>query len=60
MAAGAAEIAFADLPDFDRWILAELSHTVAAARTAIEDYDMREAAHAIEAFVDDLSTGTSA
>ncbi|MCU0726412.1 MAG: class I tRNA ligase family protein, partial [Planctomycetes bacterium] len=53
---GAEQVPFAELPDFDRFILTELFHTVSACRKAIEDYDMRSAAQAIEAFVDDLST----
>jgi isoleucyl-tRNA synthetase len=49
-------IPFGELPDFDRYILTGLGNTVTAARKAIEDYDMRSASQAIEAFVDDLST----
>ncbi|MBK8479957.1 MAG: isoleucine--tRNA ligase [Proteobacteria bacterium] len=48
-------IAFAALPDFDRWILSELQTTITSCRLALEAYDHRTAARAIAAFVDDLS-----
>jgi isoleucyl-tRNA synthetase len=53
--AGAPEVPFAERPDFDRWILTELQQTVTTCREAIERWDMRSAARAIEGFVDDLS-----
>ncbi|MCB9555757.1 MAG: isoleucine--tRNA ligase [Deltaproteobacteria bacterium] len=46
---------FAERPDFDRWILSELQHTISACREGIERYDMRAAARTIERFLDDLS-----
>ncbi len=53
---GTNPVPFAERGDFDRYILTELSHTTGLTRAAIENYDMRGAAAAVEAFVDDLST----
>ncbi len=39
----------------DRWILARLSQVTSQARAALDDYNARAAALAIEKFVDDLS-----
>jgi isoleucyl-tRNA synthetase len=44
-----------DRPVLDRWVLSQLSHTVAAAREGLEAYDATGAGRAIQAFVDDLS-----
>ena len=46
---------FAQRPDFDRWILTELQGCIATVRERIEDFDLRSAALAIEAFVESLS-----
>ncbi len=46
---------YAALPDFDRWVLSELQATVTACRAALEAYDARAAALALEAFIEDLS-----
>ena len=46
---------FAQRPDFDRWILTELQKTIDATRAALEDYNVRTAGLAIEAFVENLS-----
>ena len=53
--AGAHRRPFAELADFDRWILSELQQTISSCREAIESYDMRSAARAIESFLEDLS-----
>ncbi|MEO8291766.1 MAG: isoleucine--tRNA ligase [Actinomycetota bacterium] len=47
--------ALADRPVLDRWLLSQLSRTVATAREGLESYDATGAGHAIQAFVDDLS-----
>jgi isoleucyl-tRNA synthetase len=47
--------AVADRPVLDRWLLSQLSRTVATAREGLEAYDATGAARAIQAFVDDLS-----
>ncbi|MEK7547103.1 MAG: class I tRNA ligase family protein [Patescibacteria group bacterium] len=39
----------------DKWILARLNETIAAATVSLEKYQVREAALAIESFLDDLS-----
>ena len=44
-----------DWPDFDRWVVTELQDMVHTCRTSIEGHNMRGAALAIEAFVEDLS-----
>lgn len=46
---------FAARPDFDRWILTELQRTVTRCRAAFEGFQMRQAALAIEEFVERLS-----
>ncbi len=46
---------FADRPDFDRWILSRLQHTVERVRESIEHYETRFATKAIADFVEDLS-----
>jgi len=48
-------VPFAERPDFDRWILTELQDVVAACRESIETYAHDDAAHQIEAFVEQLS-----
>jgi isoleucyl-tRNA synthetase len=48
-------IPFEELSDFDRWILTELQRTIGRCDERIADYDMRAAARAIEAFLEDLS-----
>ncbi|MBW2734781.1 MAG: isoleucine--tRNA ligase [Deltaproteobacteria bacterium] len=52
---GKCEASFAKRPDFDRWILTELQRTITTCRESVERYDIRAAARAIEAFVEDLS-----
>jgi isoleucyl-tRNA synthetase len=47
--------AAADRPLLDRWVLSQLSRTVAVARDGLESYDATAAGRAIQAFVDDLS-----
>jgi isoleucyl-tRNA synthetase len=47
--------AVADRPVLDRWLLSQLSRTVARAREGLEAYDATGAGRAIRAFVDDLS-----
>ena len=49
------EIAAADRPPLDRWILSQLARTVRRARTGLETYDATDAGRTIAAFVDDLS-----
>jgi isoleucyl-tRNA synthetase len=48
-------VALADRPEIDRWIIALLEQTVATATTALDDYDALTAGAAIEHFVDQLS-----
>jgi isoleucyl-tRNA synthetase len=50
-----ADVAFADRPEIDRWILSLLDRTVATATAALDDYDALRAGAAIESFVDQLS-----
>jgi isoleucyl-tRNA synthetase len=50
-----ADVAFADRPEIDRWILSLLDRTVATATAALDDYDAMRAGAAIESFVDQLS-----
>jgi isoleucyl-tRNA synthetase len=49
------EIAPAERPVLDRWILSRLSATVAASREALDGYRATAAARAIAVLVDDLS-----
>ncbi|MCL4505400.1 MAG: class I tRNA ligase family protein [Chloroflexi bacterium] len=53
--AGAGSAAALQLQGLDKWILARLSEVVGATNQALQDYDARTAAFAIEKFVDDLS-----
>ncbi|MCB1155555.1 class I tRNA ligase family protein, partial [bacterium] len=46
--AKAPAVPFGELPDFDRWILTELQRTITRCREAIEGWDLRGAARAIE------------
>ena len=41
--------------DFDCWILSKLQKTIETCRAGFEEYDIRRAARAIEAFVESLS-----
>ncbi len=47
--------ALADRDDFDRWIIAELEHTIAVCETEIPLFNLPDAVVAIEVFVDRLS-----
>ena len=49
------QIPFAELVEFDRWILSEVQQTVETCRNSAEAHDLRGAARAIETFVEDLS-----
>lgn len=50
------DIAYADRPDFDRWLLSELNTLVKNVQTYFDDYDMTPAGRLIQAFViDNLS-----
>jgi isoleucyl-tRNA synthetase len=50
-----ADVAYAERPEIDRWILSLLDETVATATAALDDYDALRAGAAIESFVDQLS-----
>jgi isoleucyl-tRNA synthetase len=50
-----ADVAYAERPEIDRWILSLLDKTVATATAALDDYDALSAGAAIESFVDQLS-----
>lgn len=47
--------AYANRPDFDRWILSKLQQLVSRCRKSIEDYDVRSAARGIDEFLENLS-----
>ena len=49
------DVAPADRPDLDRWVLSRLQGTIAAVRDELDDYDTTSAGRSIAAFVDDLS-----
>jgi isoleucyl-tRNA synthetase len=49
------QVAYADRPEIDRWILSLLEQTVATATAALDEYDALRAGAAIESFVDQLS-----
>ena len=44
-----------DRPLLDRWVLSQLTHTIARAREGLETYDATDAGRAIQAFIEDLS-----
>jgi len=44
-----------DRPEIDRWLVSRLQETVAEVTTALEAYNARRGARAIERFVDELS-----
>ncbi len=51
-----ADIAYADRPDFDRWLLSELNTLVKNVQTYLNDYDPTPAGRLIQSFViDNLS-----
>jgi isoleucyl-tRNA synthetase len=50
-----ADVARAERPEIDRWILSLLDRTVETATAALDDYDALRAGAAIESFVDQLS-----
>ncbi|MBR2630463.1 MAG: isoleucine--tRNA ligase [Bacteroidaceae bacterium] len=51
-----ADIAYADRPDFDRWLLSELNTLVKNVQTFLDDYDPTPAGRLIQSFViDNLS-----
>src|SRR5215831_5164571 len=52
---GKRQVALADRPEIDRWIIALLEQTIATATAALDDYDALTAGAAIEHFVDQLS-----
>jgi isoleucyl-tRNA synthetase len=52
---GAPAPAYADRPLLDRWVLAELHHTVREVDTALEGFDTAAAGRRLAEFVDDLS-----
>ncbi len=45
-----------DRPLLDRWLMSRLQGVVSTVTDAMEDYGVMEATHAIESFVDELST----
>ena len=49
------EVAVADRPILDRWVLSQLARTQAAAREGLDTYDATAAGRRIATFVDDLS-----
>ncbi|MQA99501.1 MAG: isoleucine--tRNA ligase [Actinobacteria bacterium] len=49
------DIPMTERPEMDRWILAELNHTVLVATEGLDDFDATRAGRRIEGFVDDLS-----
>ena len=49
------DVAPADRPALDRWVLSRLQNTIAAVRDELDDYDTTSAGRSIAAFVDDLS-----
>jgi len=50
------DIAYADRPDFDRWLLSELNTLVKNVKTYLDDYDPTPAGRLIQSFViDNLS-----
>jgi isoleucyl-tRNA synthetase len=51
----ARQVALADRPEIDRWVIALLEQTIETATTALDDYDTLSAGAAIERFVDQLS-----
>ncbi len=48
-----ADIAYADRPDFDRWLLSELNTLVKNVQTYLDDYDPTPAGRLIQSFVID-------
>ncbi len=46
----------ADRPLLDRWLVSRLQGLIASVTDAMERYEVMEATHAIESFVDELST----
>ena len=46
----------ADRPLLDRWLVSRMQSLIAAVTDAMERYEVMEATHAIESFVDELST----
>jgi len=50
-----ADVAYAERPEIDGWILSLLNRTVETATAALDDYDALRAGAAIESFVDQLS-----
>jgi isoleucyl-tRNA synthetase len=52
---GEHDVALADRPLLDRWILSRLAATVRSAREGLENYDATGAGREIGGFVDDLS-----
>ncbi len=48
-----ADIAYADRPDFDRWLLSELNTLVKNVQTLLDDYDPTPAGRLIQSFVID-------
>ncbi|HVS25348.1 MAG TPA: isoleucine--tRNA ligase [Gammaproteobacteria bacterium] len=51
----ARQVALADRPEIDRWVIALLEQTIETATAALDDYDALSAGAAIERFVDQLS-----
>ena len=49
------DVAPADRPDLDRWVLSRLQDTIATVREGLDSYDTTSAGRSIGAFVDDLS-----
>ena len=49
------EVPPGDRPEIDRWILAELDHTVREVTDALEGFDATRGGRRLDAFVDDLS-----
>jgi isoleucyl-tRNA synthetase len=49
------QVALADRPEIDRWVLALLEQTIETATAALDDYDALTAGAAIERFLDQLS-----
>jgi isoleucyl-tRNA synthetase len=49
------EVALADRPEIDRWVIALLEQTIETATAALDGYDALTAGAAIERFVDQLS-----
>jgi isoleucyl-tRNA synthetase len=49
------QLAVAQRPQIDRWVIALLNQTIVTATTALDAFDARKAGDAIESFVDQLS-----